>query len=72
MTKVEDLHRDKIHLTLDAGRYLMHNAMRKALGQPRSATGFEKLEPQFRRYLDQVLTQLDQNGRECSIHSVTS
>ncbi len=32
-----ELHRDKIHMKLDSGRYLMHNAMRAALGQPASA-----------------------------------
>ena len=32
--------------------------MRQALGQPRSATGFEKLEPEVKNYLDGVLAQL--------------
>lgn len=52
---VAELYRDKIHMKLDTGRYLMHNAMRSALGQPRSAKGFEKLEPAMKRYLDSVL-----------------
>lgn len=50
-----ELHRDKIHMTLDSGRYLMHNAMRAALGQPASARGFEGLDPKVRKYLDHVL-----------------
>jgi len=51
---VEQLHRDAIHVTT-AGRYLMHNAMRKALGQPRSSKGFEKVTPELQQYLDRVL-----------------
>lgn len=56
---VEDLYRDDIHLTLDHGRYLMHNAMRRALGLPRSATGFTDLDPRIKAYLDGVLGWLD-------------
>ncbi|MCA9067873.1 MAG: hypothetical protein KDA84_03060, partial [Planctomycetaceae bacterium] len=50
-----DLHRDAIHMTLAEGRYLMHNAMRLALGQPLSNAGFEKTDPKVRTYLDSVL-----------------
>ncbi len=53
-----DLYRDDIHLKPDSGKYLMHNAMRLALGQPPSATGFEKAEPAMKQYLDGVLAQL--------------
>lgn len=56
---VADLHRDAIHMRLDTGRYLMHNAMRHALGQPRSRTGFEKLDAETKRYLDSVLDSLE-------------
>jgi hypothetical protein len=56
---VEDLYRDNIHLTLDHGRYLMHNAMRRALGLRRSAAGFKDLDPQIKDYLDGVLDWLD-------------
>lgn len=56
---VEDLYRDTIHLTLDHGRYLMHNAMRRALGLPRSAAGFKDLDPRITEYLDGVLDWLD-------------
>ncbi|MDA1052182.1 MAG: hypothetical protein O3C40_17120 [Planctomycetota bacterium] len=56
--KLEDLYRDDIHLTLSHGRYLAHNAMRRAMGQASSADGFEKLDPQVKQYLDGVLTQL--------------
>ena len=58
LEKIEDLYRDAIHLTHSHGKYLAHNAMRQALGQPRSATGFEKLEPEVKNYLDGVLAQL--------------
>ena len=53
--KIEELYRDDIHLTLGAGRYLAHNAMRRALGQPRSDAGFEGLDPGQKKYLDGVL-----------------
>ena len=45
-----------------SGRYLMHNAMRHALGQPRSAVGFEKLDPEHRAYFDALLDELDEDG----------
>lgn len=54
--EVSDLHRDKIHVKIDTGRYLMHNCMRHALGQPRSAKHYEKLDPNIKEYLDGVLT----------------
>ncbi|MEO0448127.1 MAG: hypothetical protein AAF191_18835 [Verrucomicrobiota bacterium] len=52
---VAELYRDKIHMDVLSGRYLMHNAMRQALGQPRSDAGFATLEPEIKRYLDGVL-----------------
>lgn len=55
---VETLYRDEIHLTHDAGKYLMHNALRRALGQPASVAGFEKVDPALRNYLDGVLALL--------------
>lgn len=59
LENVELLYRDAIHLTLDHGRYLAHNAMRRALGQPRSSAGFDQLEPELQQYLDQVLSLLE-------------
>lgn len=59
LEKIEDLYRDDIHLTNSHGKYLVHNAMRRALGQPRSAAGFEGLDPHVKQYLDSVLTLLD-------------
>ena len=53
------LYRDAIHLTLDHGRYLAHNAMRHSLGQPRSAAGFPQQQPSLRAYLDEMLALLD-------------
>lgn len=58
LEKVEVLYRDDIHLTHETGQYLMHNAMRRALGQPPSAAGFEKIDPAVRKYLDSVLALL--------------
>lgn len=43
LDNLETLYRDAIHLTLDHGRYLAHNAMRRALGQPRSSDGLRHL-----------------------------
>ena len=60
---VEELHRDKIHMTHDGGRYLMHNAMRIALGQPISIQGFEKSDPKLREYLNGVLRKVTQTSR---------
>ena len=56
--KLVELYRDDIHLKADSGKYLMHNAMRFALGQPLSAAGFATTEPAMKQYLDGVLAQL--------------
>lgn len=56
---LEQLHRDNIHMKLDTGRYLMHNAMRRALGQPISSVGFERMDSKMKRYLDGVLSSVD-------------
>ncbi len=55
---VEELYRDAIHMKLDSGRYLMHNAMRLALGQPISDNGFKNVNPDVKKYLDSVLTKV--------------
>ncbi len=55
---VEDIYRDAIHMNVVTGRYLMHNAMRHALGQSRSNKGFEKLKPELKQYFDSVLDTL--------------
>ncbi len=55
---VRDLYRDHIHMKFDSGRYLMHNAMRIALGQPKSIREFKYLDPQLRQYLDGVLYEV--------------
>lgn len=52
---VSQLYRDSIHMTHRGGRYLMHNAMRLALGQPISQEGFEAVDPQLREYLNEKL-----------------
>ena len=56
---LSELHRDAIHMTVTGGRYLMHNAMRRALGQPKSDKGFEKVTPAVKEYLDGVLKTLE-------------
>ncbi|WP_145419832.1 hypothetical protein [Planctomycetes bacterium K23_9] len=56
---ISELYRDKIHMTLTAGRYLMHNAMRRSLGQSRSVAGFEKVPVDLRQYLNAKLDQLE-------------
>jgi hypothetical protein len=58
IASVDELYRDKVHMNVATGRYLMHNAMRHALGQPRSANGFAKLEPEMKKYLDSVLDRV--------------
>lgn len=70
---IAELYRDDIHMTHDDGKYLMHNAMRRALGQPPSAAGFEKLKPEVKQYLDSVLGLLDTTPADRSIlHRVLS
>ena len=56
--RVEVLYRDDIHLTHETGKYLAHNAMRRAMGQAPSAVGFEKIKPDVKQYLDGVLAEL--------------
>lgn len=58
ISELPELYRDKIHMNVVTGRYLMHNVMRQALGQPRSQVGFEKLTPSMKQYLDSVLDRL--------------
>jgi hypothetical protein len=61
-SRLEDLYRDDIHLNVVTGRYLMHNAMRHALGQPRSVVGFETIPSPVKTYLDAVLDTLPPPG----------
>ena len=65
--RLEDLYRDDIHLTLSHGRYLAHNAVRRALGQAFSADGFDKLDPMVKRYLDGVLAQLTTTSADTAL-----
>ncbi len=57
--KLEDIYRDAIHMNTVTGRYMMHNAMRHALGQSRSSAGFEKLDDKLKAYFDSVLDTLE-------------
>ena len=53
--KMQELYRDKIHLTTDHGRYLMHNLMRKVMDQPPSDAAFPTLDPKRKVYLDSLI-----------------
>lgn len=66
---VSELYRDDIHMTHEAGKYLMHNAMRLALGQAPSAKGFEKLSADVKSYLDGVLAPLQTNAADRAVLS---
>lgn len=59
LNQISDLYRDAIHMKTDSGRYMMHNAMRHAMGQPRSEKGYEKLDPKMKQYLNTVLDTLN-------------
>ena len=52
---MEEVHRDKIHMNTVTGRYLMHQAMRRALGQPPMAEWSEELPREALLYFDGVL-----------------
>lgn len=57
--EMAEVHRDAIHMKLDTGRYLMHNCMRRALGQPPTNAGWEMLDPAVNKYLEGVLATLE-------------
>ena len=57
ITSLSDLYRDELHLTVQGGRYLAHNMLRRALDQPISSQGFQ-LEPELKSYLDQKISQI--------------
>ncbi|MFK7776867.1 MAG: hypothetical protein QM501_01935 [Gimesia sp.] len=59
LNQISDLYRDAIHMKTDSGRYMMHNAMRHAMGQSRSDKGYEKLDPKMKQYLNTVLDTLN-------------
>jgi hypothetical protein len=67
-TSVDELYRDDIHLN-DAGRYLMHQAMRLALGRPPLSKGFEKVSADVKLYLDGVLSPLNTSGADRAVLS---
>ena len=50
-----DLSRDYIHMGLNTGRYLAHNALRISMDQPLSDGGFT-MDPGIQSYLDRKLT----------------
>lgn len=57
LTGVEEIYRDAIHMTTSGGRYMMHNAMRETIGQPRTSDGFTGISPELKTVLDQLLDQ---------------
>jgi hypothetical protein len=71
LNSLQSLYRDPIHLTLAHGRYLAHNAMRHALGQPFSANGFPQQNPELKQYLDGVLSILDTSAADKALLTQT-
>lgn len=57
--ELAELHRDAIHMRQETGRYLMHNAMRRALQQERSDAGFDNMDAKVKAYLNEVLDSLE-------------
>lgn len=55
-TSFEELYRDDIHMAFQEGRFLMHNLMRVALGQPMSRQGFQVDETK-REYLERKIRE---------------
>jgi hypothetical protein len=51
LPELKELYRDDLHMQVHAGRYLMHNVLRRALGQPISERGFQ-LEDDMRGFLN--------------------
>ena len=58
LNELSELYRDAIHMTTSGGRYLMHNAMRAALGQVKREEGFPEFAPELKNYLDGLLAPL--------------
>ena len=56
IAELKDLYRDAIHMKLDTGRFLMHNAMRQSLGQP-LLTNWPPIDAEIKKYLVQKLQQ---------------
>ncbi len=54
---IEEIYRDAIHMTTTSGRYMMHNAMRETLGQPRSTQGFPDVPKKLQVILDRLLDE---------------
>lgn len=52
---LEEIYRDAIHMKMESGRYLMHNVVRKTLGQPPQSNGFPPADPKIKAYLDELL-----------------
>jgi hypothetical protein len=53
----EQLFRDATHLEQNSGRYLVHNAMRYALGQPFSDEGFN-IDPHLAQYFQDKIVRI--------------
>lgn len=63
---LSDLYRDPTHLSYTDGRFLAHNAMRRTLGQPFSAAGFDAVPADHRTYLLAVLENCPADvNRDC-------
>ena len=56
VSELADLYRDKIHMTIEGGRFLMHNAMRKTIGQP-LLNEWPKIDLELQAYLTKKLVE---------------
>ncbi|WP_197455130.1 right-handed parallel beta-helix repeat-containing protein [Stieleria varia] len=61
--KLSDLYRDAIHMKIESGRFLMHNAMRQALGQP-LVTQWDGLDRSTQDYLSKKLAEPRQVSKD--------
>lgn len=57
LTSIEEIYRDAIHMTTTSGRYMMHNAVRETLGQPRATQSFPGVPEALRVVLNRLLDE---------------
>ena len=53
----EPLYRDAIHMSHGPGRYLMHNLMRRSLGQPPVSEWPTEIDAKLKAYLDRLIAE---------------
>lgn len=57
LKNITEVYRDAIHMNVQTGRYLMHNALRETLGQERTEEGFEQIPADLRAAFNRLLDQ---------------